>query len=86
MRIGELARTLGTDPPTIRYYEEIGILPAPQRSENRYREYGDEDVRRLGVVFALRHLDVPIDEIRTPIDDGGPHARTRGYGGRQAAD
>ncbi len=54
MRIGEVARTLGTDPPTIRYYEGVGILPAAERSENRYREYGDEDVRRIELVLALR--------------------------------
>jgi len=65
MRIGEMARALGTDPPTIRYYEEVGILPAAERSENRYREYGDEDVRRIELVLALRRLDVPLGEIRT---------------------
>jgi len=65
MRIGEVARTLGTDPPTIRYYEEVGVLPAPERSENRYREYRDEDVRRIELVLALRLLDVPLEEIRT---------------------
>ncbi len=64
MRIGEMARSLGTDPPTIRYYEEVGILPAAERSENRYREYGDEDVRRIELVLALRRLDVPLGEIR----------------------
>lgn len=46
MRIGEVARILGTAAPTIRYYEEVGILPAAARRENRYREYRDEDVRR----------------------------------------
>jgi len=42
MRAGEVARILGTDAPTIRYYEEVGILPAAARRENRYREYRDE--------------------------------------------
>lgn len=64
MRIGEVARTLGTDTPTIRYYEEVGVLPDPERSENRYREYRDEDVRRIQLVLALRRLDVPLEEIR----------------------
>lgn len=64
MRIGQVASALGTDAPTIRYYEEVGILPAPARRENRYREYGDEDVRRIELVLALRRLDVPLDEIR----------------------
>lgn len=65
MRIGEVARTLGTDPPTIRYYEDAGILPAPRRRENRYRDYQDHDVRRIELVLALRRLDVPLDEIRS---------------------
>lgn len=65
MRIGELARRVGTDPPTIRYYEEVGLLPAPKRGTNRYRAYGDLDARRLELVLALRRLDVPVDEIRT---------------------
>lgn len=64
MRIGEVARRLGTDPPTIRYYEEAGVLPTVKRGANRYREYGDEDVRRLELVLALRRLDVPLSEIR----------------------
>lgn len=65
MRIGEVARTLGTDTTTIRYYEEVGVLPAPERSENRYREYRGEDVRRIELVLALRRLDVPLEEIRS---------------------
>lgn len=67
MRIGEAARALGTDPPTIRYYEAVGILPTPGRSENRYREYADKDVRRIELVLALRRLDVPLDDIRTLV-------------------
>lgn len=64
MRIGDVARMLGTDAPTIRYYEEVGILPGPARQANRYRVYKDEDVRRIELVLALRRLDVPVDEIR----------------------
>lgn len=40
-------------------------MPAPERRENRYREYRDQDVRRIELVLALRRLDVPLDEIRT---------------------
>ncbi len=65
MHIGTVARKLGTDPPTIRYYEEAGVLPRPARGANRYREYRDADVRRIELVLALRRLDVPLHEIRT---------------------
>lgn len=64
MRISELAERVGTTPVTIRYYEEAGILPPPRRTENRYRQYGDDDLRRIQLVLALRRLDVPLDEIR----------------------
>lgn len=64
MRIGDLARRLGTDPPTIRYWEQAGILPAPVRRPSGYREYGEEDAARVAAVLALRRLDVPLDEIR----------------------
>lgn len=46
-RIGELARRTRTNPPTIRYYEEIGLLPAPARRDGGQRSYGEEDERRL---------------------------------------
>ena len=65
MRIGEVARRLGAGPPTIRYYEEVGVLPAPTRGDNRYREYTDVDLRRLELVLALRRLNVPIGEIKS---------------------
>ena len=64
MRIGDLARRLGTDPPTIRYYEQAGILPAPARRPSGYREYGEKDAARVAAVLALRRLDVPLEEIR----------------------
>jgi len=41
MRIGILAEQLGTTAPAIRFYERRGLLPAPGRSENRYREYSE---------------------------------------------
>ena len=46
LKIGDLARATGTSTPTVRYYEQIGLLPAPQR-RGAQRRYGDGDVRRL---------------------------------------
>lgn len=65
VRIGEIARAAGTDAPTIRYYEATGILPRPERTPNSYRDYGEEDLRRIKLVVALRRLGVAIDEIRS---------------------
>ena len=53
IQIGELSRRTGCNIETIRYYERIGLLPAPPR-RGRYRSYGREDVARLG--FARRAM------------------------------
>ncbi len=47
MRIGELAGRLDLNPKTIRYYEEIGLLPTPQRTPAGYRLYDAADLERL---------------------------------------
>ncbi len=63
MRIGELARTVGVEPSTIRYYESVGILPEPRRTRSGYRDYGDEDVERLRFVALARSLGLGLDDI-----------------------
>jgi arsenate reductase len=56
MRIAELARRVGIAPTAVRWYEQVGVLPAPARRANGYREYGEADVARLRLVVALRRL------------------------------
>jgi arsenate reductase len=56
MRIAELARRVGVAPSAVRWYEQVGVLPAPDRRENGYRAYADGDVARLRLVVALRRL------------------------------
>ena len=46
MRIGELAAHFGLNPKTIRYYEEIGLLPRADRSDSGYRLYDERDVEQ----------------------------------------
>jgi len=60
MHIGTLAEQLGTTPHTIRFYEQRGLLPAPRRAQNRYREYTDADVERLRLLIGLRELNIPL--------------------------
>ncbi len=60
MRIGEMAAELGLAPETLRYYERLGLLPAPARSGGRYREYGEADAERLRLLTGLRQLDLPL--------------------------
>ncbi|MCA3024580.1 MAG: Cd(II)/Pb(II)-responsive transcriptional regulator [Rhodocyclaceae bacterium] len=64
MRIGELATATDSEVDTIRYYEKIGILPKPQRTDSNYRHYGDQHVERLRFVRRCRSLDMTLDEIR----------------------
>ena len=63
--IGEVSRRTGCNIETIRYYERIGLLPAPRRSGGRYRLYGAaEDVGRLAFVRRARELGFTLDEVR----------------------
>jgi DNA-binding transcriptional MerR regulator len=57
LRIGDVAKLVGTTPRTIRYYEEMGLLPpAPERPAGQHRLYSEADVERLREVLRLRDL------------------------------
>ncbi len=64
MRIGELAAQTGVSPKTIRYYEDIGLLPAPPRTPSGYREYGGDAPARLGFVRTAQAVGLTLGEIR----------------------
>jgi DNA-binding transcriptional MerR regulator len=63
LRIGELAAELDLNPKTIRYYEEIGLLPEPQRTLAGYRLYGAADRERLLFILKARAVGLSLDEI-----------------------
>lgn len=63
LRIGELAAELGLNPKTIRYYEEIGLLPAPPRTESGYRLYDAEDVEQLRFIGKAKAIGLSLQEI-----------------------
>lgn len=67
LRIGDVARLVGTTPRTIRYYEEIGLLPVPAgRPSGQHRIYTEEEVERLREVMRLKQLlGVTLDELKT---------------------
>jgi len=69
-RIGEVAELVGTTARTIRYYEEIGLLPAPEsHAKGRHRLYTESDVHRLQEIVRLRDgLGVPLDELRSLLE------------------
>lgn len=64
LAIGDLSRRTGVKVPTIRYYESIGLLPAPARTEGGQRRYGADHLRRLAFVRHARDLGFEIDAIR----------------------
>lgn len=63
--IGEAARVSGVKVPTIRYYEQIGLLRAPVRSEGGRRHFMAGELRRLAFIRHARELGFEIDAIRT---------------------
>lgn len=68
MRIGELARAVGVEVETIRYYEKSGLLPSPARAGNGYRAYGTPYLERLAFIRHCRALDMPLAEVRRLLD------------------
>lgn len=70
--IGELSRLTGVNIETIRYYERIGILPAPPRSASGRRIYGDAEWRVLAFIRRGRELGFSMPEIRALLDLGAP--------------
>jgi DNA-binding transcriptional MerR regulator len=62
--IGVAAIRSGVKVPTIRYYEEIGLLPAPPRTKSNRRHYNATDLRRLVFIRHARQLGFEIDAIR----------------------
>lgn len=64
MRIGELAEAVSLPTKTIRYYEEIGLLPEPERRPNGYRTYDDSACERLRFVKAAQAVGFSLGEIK----------------------
>jgi DNA-binding transcriptional MerR regulator len=73
LRIGDVARLVGTTPRTIRYYEEKGLLPPEEgRDAGKHRVFTEGDVARLRELLRLRNLlGVPLEELRelVAVDD-----------------
>jgi DNA-binding transcriptional MerR regulator len=64
LTVGELARSAGVPPRTIRFYEAKGILPTPGRSRSGYRLYGPDDLKRLSLARRARSLGFSLGEVR----------------------
>lgn len=62
--IGKLARAAGVKVPTIRYYEQIGLIPEAGRSAGNQRLYGPQEAARLAFIRHARELGFPLDAVR----------------------
>jgi MerR family transcriptional regulator, mercuric resistance operon regulatory protein len=64
MKRGKLARSAGCNLETIRYYEKIGLLHEPDRTQGGHRVYSPDDQRRLKFILRSRELGFSIEELR----------------------
>jgi len=64
MRIGELARRSGLATSAVRYYEQLGLLPAPARTASGYRSYADDIVHRLTFIRSAQAVGLTLAEVR----------------------
>ena len=64
MRIGELAKKVGVPVATIRYYEQVGLIQKPRRSDSNYRRFGSDATTRLGFIRRCRSLGISLREIQ----------------------
>jgi DNA-binding transcriptional MerR regulator len=69
--IGDMSRRTGVKVPTIRYYEQMGLLEAPERSEGNQRRFAKAELERLAFIRHARDLGLTIDSIRQLIDLSG---------------
>jgi DNA-binding transcriptional MerR regulator len=67
LRIGALAKQTGTNAPTIRYYEEIGLLRSAGRQAGNQRVYSDADVKSLTFIRRCREFGFSIDQVRSLV-------------------
>jgi DNA-binding transcriptional MerR regulator len=79
LRIGEVAKLAGTTPRTIRYYEEIGLLPGSrERPARSHRTYAEADVDRLTELLRLKDLlGLSLEELKELVEAEGARAELR---------
>lgn len=75
---GKLASATGCNIETIRYYEAIGLIPMPARTQSGYRSYSDEHLYRLNFIQRAKDLGFSSEQIKELLqltDSGGNHTR-----------
>ena len=67
-QIGEMARKIGVQPESIRYYERIGLLPKPRRGTGGYRLFSRDDLGRVELIKKMQALGFSLDQIRRMLE------------------
>ena len=78
MQIGEASSATGVSAKMIRHYESIGLIPAADRRDSNYRDYGHHDLHRLAFVRRARDLGFSMDEIADLLRLWGDRQRSSG--------
>ena len=79
MRIGEAARRSGMAAKTIRFYEEAGLIARAPRTGSGYREFSDDDVRRLQFIHRARDLGFSVNEVGQLLSLWSDHERASAH-------
>lgn len=85
LRSGQLAAAAGVNVQTLRYYERRGLLPHPQRSPGRHREYGPDALTLLRIIRATQRLGFTLKEIAELLEVGSHRGPRQGLRARAQA-
>jgi len=64
LQVGDVSHKLGLNPQTLYFYERIGLIPKPKRTESGYRLYEERDLERLAFITRTKALGLTLDEIK----------------------
>ena len=85
LRVGEVARAVGVNRETLRYYERRGLIGEPERTPGGHRLYPDTTVTTLRVIKAAQRLGFSLDEVADLIEVGRRRGRDNGLQSRARA-
>ena len=69
MKIGQAAQLTGLTISNIRFYERKGLLEPERNDQSKYRNYSEQDIRRLKQIILYRKMNMPIEKIALMLDD-----------------
>jgi Cu(I)-responsive transcriptional regulator len=78
LTIGKLAKAADTKVETVRWYEKVGLIDAPERTGGNYRSYTARDLSRLTFIRRARDLGFSLDQVRALLNLASDHGRDCG--------